>query len=99
MELADNRGLGIAALGAPKEPPRIVRFCKLLRRHLSVQGDNLGNLLQYMKREYNDQFESIIQRVTGKIPGIDKSELLEIPEPSSFILIENPEKYEHEHAF
>jgi predicted ATPase len=44
------------------------------QKHLNVHGDNLGNVVQYMEREHKNRFASILQRIAGKIPGIDKIE-------------------------
>ncbi len=42
------------------------------QRHLNIHGDNLGNVVQYMEREHPKRFQSILQRIASKIPGIDK---------------------------
>lgn len=42
------------------------------QRHLNVHGDNLGNVVQYMKREHPKRFQSILNSIAEKIPGIDK---------------------------
>ena len=44
------------------------------QKHLNIQGDNLGNVVQYMEREHPKRFLSILQRIAEKIPGIDKIE-------------------------
>ncbi|TRW92686.1 AAA family ATPase [Candidatus Methylobacter oryzae] len=41
-------------------------------QHLNSKGDNLANVVQYMEREYRDKFQSILDRIAEKIPGIDK---------------------------
>lgn len=40
------------------------------QRHLNVRGDNIGNVVQYMEREHRERFDSILQRIAKKIPGI-----------------------------
>lgn len=40
------------------------------QRHLNIHGDNIGNVVQYMEREHKDRFQSILQRIASKIPGI-----------------------------
>lgn len=100
------------------------------QKHLSATGDNIGNVVQFMEREYPKRFESILNRIASKIPGIEKIKtlktedgrlllcfndkgfedpfysqqmsdgtlkvfayllLLEDPEPSPFLCIEEPE--------
>ena len=40
--------------------------------HLSVHGDNLGNVVQFMEREHGDRFGSILRRIAERVPGVDK---------------------------
>lgn len=41
------------------------------QKHLNVKGDNLGNVVQFMERDINnDRFDRILQRISEKIPGI-----------------------------
>ncbi len=100
------------------------------QKHLSATGDNLGNVVQFMEREHPNEFQSILNRIADKIPGVDKIStektkddrlllcfndkgfndpfysqqmsdgtlkifayllLLEDPEPSPFLCIEEPE--------
>lgn len=42
------------------------------QKHLNVHGDNLGNVVQFMEREHSRKFQSILNRIALKIPGIDK---------------------------
>lgn len=42
------------------------------QKHLSIHGDNIGNVVQFMKREHPRQFQGILADIAGKIPGIDK---------------------------
>lgn len=40
------------------------------QRHLNIHGDNIGNVVQYMEREHKARFQSILDRIADKIPGI-----------------------------
>jgi len=42
------------------------------QQHLNSKGDNLANVVQYMEREHRDKFQSILNRIAEKIPGINK---------------------------
>ena len=85
IELEDRRRLGIATLGALKQHPRISAFRRFIEgwyfsyftpagphRHLHSQGDNLGNVVQFMEREQPQRFGAILQQIAGRIPGIDR---------------------------
>lgn len=50
-----------AARGLPLAGPQ---------RRLSVHGDNLGNVVQFMEREHPDRFADVLGRIAGKVPGI-----------------------------
>ena len=52
-----------AARGLPLAGPQ---------RRLSIHGDNLGNVVQYMQREHPDKFDNILKKIAGRVPGIDK---------------------------
>ena len=52
-----------AARGLPSAGPQ---------RHLNVHGDNIGNVVQFMEREYQDRFKAILKRIASKIPGVSK---------------------------
>ena len=39
---------------------------------LNIQGDNLGNVVQYMEREHKSKFDSILVNIAEKVPGIDQ---------------------------
>ncbi len=41
-----------------------------VQRHLNRTGDNLGNVVQYLQRSHPTRFDKILQRISGKIPGI-----------------------------
>ena len=42
------------------------------QRRLSIHGDNLGNVVQYMEREHHDGFDRILRKIAGRVPGIDR---------------------------
>lgn len=42
------------------------------QQHLNSKGDNIANVVQFMEREHRDKFQSILNRIAEKIPGIDK---------------------------
>jgi predicted ATPase len=42
------------------------------QQHLNSKGDNLANVVQFMEREHRGKFQSILNRIAEKIPGIDK---------------------------
>lgn len=50
-----------AARGLPSAGPQ---------KHLNIHGDNMGNLVQFMQREYKTRFDSILKRIASKIPGV-----------------------------
>ena len=42
------------------------------QKHLNIHGDNISNVVQFMKRDHPKQFEKILEDIAHKIPGIDK---------------------------
>jgi predicted ATPase len=42
------------------------------QQHLNSKGDNMANVVQYMERDHRDKFQTILNRIAEKIPGIDK---------------------------
>jgi predicted ATPase len=42
------------------------------QKHLNMHGENLGNVVQFMEREHKDRFQSILDGIASKIPGIRK---------------------------
>jgi len=42
------------------------------QKHLNMHGDNLGNVVQFMEREHKERFQSILNRIASKIPGVEK---------------------------
>ncbi len=42
------------------------------QKHLNIHGDNLGNVVQFIEREHPKRFQSILDRIAHKIPGVDK---------------------------
>jgi predicted ATPase len=50
------------------------------QKHLNVHGDNLGNVVQFMEREYPKKFRAILDRIATKIPGINKIDTEKTPD-------------------
>jgi predicted ATPase len=50
------------------------------QKHLNVHGDNLGNVVQFMEREYTKKFRTILERIAAKIPGINKIDTQRTPD-------------------
>ena len=42
------------------------------QEHLNLHGDNLGNFVQFMEREHKQRFQTILNKIADKIPGIYK---------------------------
>ena len=42
------------------------------QKHLNIHGDNLGNVVQFMEREHPRKFQAILDRIAGRIPGIQR---------------------------
>ena len=42
------------------------------QKHLNIHGDNIGNVVQFMKRDHPRQFERILADIAGKIPGVER---------------------------
>lgn len=42
------------------------------QKHLNIHGDNIGNVVQFMEREQPKKFQSILEKIAGKIPGVNK---------------------------
>ena len=42
------------------------------QQHLNIQGDNLGNVVQFMEREHPQRFKAVLKEIAGRIPGIDR---------------------------
>ncbi len=42
------------------------------QKHLNVHGDNLGNVVQFMEREFPFRFKSILDRISEKVPGVNR---------------------------
>ena len=51
-----------AARGLPSAGPQ---------KHLNSHGDNIGNVVQFMARDHKDRFNTILERIAAKIPGIN----------------------------
>jgi predicted ATPase len=50
------------------------------QKHLNVHGDNLGNVVQFMEREYPKTFRAILGRIAAKIPGVNKIDTERTPD-------------------
>ncbi len=44
------------------------------QKHLDRTGENLGNVVQYLERSHKSRFDSILERIRKRIPGIEKIE-------------------------
>lgn len=42
------------------------------QKHLNIHGDNLGNVVQFLERESPKKFNHILNKISEKIPGIDR---------------------------
>ena len=42
------------------------------QKRLSVHGDNLGNVAQFMERDNPGRFDEIVRRIAARIPGIER---------------------------
>lgn len=45
------------------------------QKHLDRTGENLGNVVQYLERNYKDRLRNILENIKKRIPGIEKIEL------------------------
>ncbi len=50
------------------------------QKHLNRHGDNLGNVVQFMEREHPKRFQLILDKISTKIPGINKIETEKTPD-------------------
>jgi len=50
------------------------------QKHLNIHGDNLGNVVQFMEREHAGRFQSILDRIAMKIPGVGKIDTDKAPD-------------------
>ena len=50
------------------------------QKHLSVHGDNLGNVVQFMEREHRGKFDGILKKIAERIPGIDRIDTQRSPD-------------------
>ena len=42
------------------------------QKHLDRTGENLGNFVQYLERTYPERFQSILEKISQRIPGLVK---------------------------
>lgn len=54
--------------------PDSARFLPMTggQKHLNVRGDNLANVVQFMQREHPERFKKVLDKVSKKIPGVEK---------------------------
>ena len=50
------------------------------QKPLNIHGDNLGNVVQFMEREHHNKFQSILQKISSKIPGVEKISTAKSPD-------------------
>ncbi len=50
------------------------------QKHLNMHGDNLGNVVQFMEREQPQRFQSILAKISQRIPGVDKISTMRSPD-------------------
>ena len=50
------------------------------QKHLSIHGENIGNVVQFMERKHPDNFARILNNIVGKIPGIDTIDTAKSPD-------------------
>ena len=52
--------------------PDSARFLPMagVQKHLNIHGDNLANVVQFMRREHPDKFQKVLSGITKKIPGV-----------------------------
>jgi len=74
-----------AARGLPLAGPQ---------KHLSIHGDNIGNVVQFMERDHPEQFKKILSDIAAKIPGIDK--ISTDPMPDGRLLLKFNDKGFHD---
>ncbi|MBF0610057.1 MAG: AAA family ATPase [Magnetococcales bacterium] len=51
-----------------------------MHKHLNTHGDNLANVVQFMEREHKDRFQSILERIAERIPGIQRIDTEKTPD-------------------
>jgi predicted ATPase len=50
------------------------------QKRLNIHGDNLGNVVQFMEREHPKKFQSILQKISSKIPGVENISTTKSPD-------------------
>jgi len=63
------------------------------QKHLDRTGENLGNVVQYLERNYPKQFDRILERIRKRIPGIKQIKTKKSPD-GRLLLEFNEEGYE-----
>lgn len=46
------------------------------QKRLSVHGDNLGNVVQFMQKQHSDKLQKVLDEISNKIPEIEKIDTL-----------------------
>jgi predicted ATPase len=72
VELSDKRKLGISTLGSLKQHPRISLFRKFIEGWYLSYFTPDANVVQFMEREHSRKFQSVLDSISKKIPGIHK---------------------------
>lgn len=42
------------------------------QRRLTVRGDNLANVVQFMERQHPARFKGVVRRIAGRVPGVER---------------------------
>lgn len=50
------------------------------QRHLSVHGDNLGNVVQFMERQHPTRFKGVLGRIAERVPGVENIDTDQSPD-------------------
>lgn len=56
---------------------------------LNRHGDNLGNVIQFMEREYPKQFKQVLDKISHKIPGVERIDTVKTPDGRLLIRFNN----------
>jgi predicted ATPase len=59
------------------------------QKQLNVKGDNIGNVVQYMERDNKERFQTILDRIAQKIPGIGKIDTQQSPDKRLLLRFNN----------
>ena len=56
------------------------------QKHLNRDGSNLGNVVQFMEQNHPEKFQTVLDTIAGKIPGLQK--IKTEPSPDGRLLIQ-----------